>query len=471
MKKRLLTYGIVIASAGLGITRANAQQTLKIGTNPTKVSNSAVLDVEASNKGVLLPRVALTGTNDVTTIASPANALTVFNTARTYNGANGVMPGYYYWNASSTRWIQLSIPQDLRILANGNHLTQDAGLNGDGTSLGTGYYNIAVGERTLLSNTRGFNNNAFGAAALNANTEGFQNNAFGTLALNKSTTGENNTAVGELSLTENTTGNYNVAVGSYALRNTISGSQNTGLGMLAGMSLTDGNSNTFLGYVSGFHFTNGDGNIFIGNNSGYNLIGSNNNVVIGNFAGYPTSATASDQLFIGNANGDNALIRGDFAANVLTINNTLKVTDLASSASTTTGNNPVVADVNGVLKKSDGSVFQSIRKTTSTSETILASDYTVIFKAASPVTLALPDPATQTGRIIVLVNHSGSGGSDNAITFSNYKISRDPYGTPPNPYQGPTGTLSSSASTMNTVSLGNKMTIQSDGTDWILIGG
>ncbi|WP_293788212.1 hypothetical protein [uncultured Pedobacter sp.] len=702
---------------------ANAQQ--GFGTsNPDK---SAVVDMKANNKGVLLPRVTLTGTNDVTTISSPADALTVFNTATTYNGANDVIPGYYYWDAGANKWIQITTAQDLRLVGNGNHITQDAGVGSNGTTVGTGVNNIGIGSSVLSANTTGFNNMvlgnnnliknldgysnvaighhsmenntngamnvAIGDGTLNKNTSGQINVAIGIASMFRNTTGNVNSALGSQALRDNTNGSYNTAVGGNALQANISGNQNTAVGHLALLTNTTGSSNTSFGHFSLSSNTDGSENTGIGanalaalkgsnsntntafgNNAGANLIAGSGNVFLGANTGFPTGqqTTASNQLFIGNALGENSLIRGDFSTKILTVNNTLKVADLASSAAATTGNRPVVADANGqlmigtagaatawgltgnagtssatnfigttdaqdlvlktdnntlatfgangkigfglapdatsnhrvqsnfdlrfgaplnganqhfsiaqspsassganamkpfsllvgnsfldrsdvfigggkwdgseaavqnirfyttvtkdtpigtermtidrngnvgigtstpasmlhvkatadpvrleglqtgalantpivadangVLKKSNGSVFQSFRTTTALTETVLDADYTILFKGTSAITLALPDPTTQMGRIIVLVNHSGNGSGDNKITFSNYKVYRDPFNTPPNAFQGPTDTLSSSASTMNTVSVGNKMTLQSDGTNWILIG-
>jgi hypothetical protein len=81
------------------ILNAQAQQGVKVGDNPTTISNSAVLEVESTNKGVLLPRVALTSSTDVTTVAGPTNGLLVYNT-----GTGGLdYIGYVYWNGTEWR--------------------------------------------------------------------------------------------------------------------------------------------------------------------------------------------------------------------------------------------------------------------------------------------------------------------------------------------------------------------------------
>ena len=63
---------------------------------------SAALDINATNKGLLLPRVALTGTADVTTIPAPATSLVVYHTTT----VAGMPEGFYYWNG--IRWESLS---------------------------------------------------------------------------------------------------------------------------------------------------------------------------------------------------------------------------------------------------------------------------------------------------------------------------------------------------------------------------
>ncbi len=65
-----------------------------IGTTSPHVS--AKLDITASNKGFLPPRVSLTSVTDAATIASPATGLLVYN-----NGSVGLEAGYYYWNGAS----------------------------------------------------------------------------------------------------------------------------------------------------------------------------------------------------------------------------------------------------------------------------------------------------------------------------------------------------------------------------------
>ena len=67
---------------------------------------SAGLDVSYTNKGLLMPRVALTATNAAGPITSPAISLLVYNTATAGTSPNNVVPGYYYWNGVA--WTALT---------------------------------------------------------------------------------------------------------------------------------------------------------------------------------------------------------------------------------------------------------------------------------------------------------------------------------------------------------------------------
>lgn len=80
-------------------------QSVAINKDGTTADASAMLDVKNPNKGLLIPRVALTGTGDVATITSPAVSLLIYNTATT-SGNTAVSPGFYYWNG--TAWLKLN---------------------------------------------------------------------------------------------------------------------------------------------------------------------------------------------------------------------------------------------------------------------------------------------------------------------------------------------------------------------------
>jgi hypothetical protein len=83
----LLIFSIpIVAQTGIGTTTPHA---------------SAKLEVNATNKGFLPPRVTLTSANDTTTITSPAEGLLVYNL-----GSVGLQAGYYYWN--NANWTTIA---------------------------------------------------------------------------------------------------------------------------------------------------------------------------------------------------------------------------------------------------------------------------------------------------------------------------------------------------------------------------
>jgi hypothetical protein len=81
----------------IAFSLATYGQNVGIGTS----SPNALLDVYATNNGILIPRVALTGTGSYSPLPSlPTTSTLVYNTATVSN----VTPGFYYWNGSA--WVQ-----------------------------------------------------------------------------------------------------------------------------------------------------------------------------------------------------------------------------------------------------------------------------------------------------------------------------------------------------------------------------
>ena len=83
-----------------------SQQGVSINTAGTQADPSAMLDISSTSKGLLIPRVALTSINDVTTITSPATSLLVYNTNAAMTGG---AVGFWYFNG--TIWVQAIGPQ------------------------------------------------------------------------------------------------------------------------------------------------------------------------------------------------------------------------------------------------------------------------------------------------------------------------------------------------------------------------
>lgn len=127
MKK--ITYTIGFAFAMLATSNAIAQQ--GFGTN--RPEKSAAVEIKSPNKGLLIPRIALTSTTDVTTVLNPANSLLVYNET----ASNGLHAGYYYFKASANKWIPLldeTIQSHVTVTQDGQNLsvvgTQTTNTNG-----------------------------------------------------------------------------------------------------------------------------------------------------------------------------------------------------------------------------------------------------------------------------------------------------------------------------------------------------
>ncbi|MGE0635717.1 MAG: tail fiber domain-containing protein [Bacteroidia bacterium] len=104
--KQVLSLSVVIASTLLFSNQVSAQGVSINATGTgTAPDPSSILDLNVANKGFLVPRVALTGTTDGTTILLPQTALMVYNTAT----GGGVSPGFYY-NSGTTgapTWVSI----------------------------------------------------------------------------------------------------------------------------------------------------------------------------------------------------------------------------------------------------------------------------------------------------------------------------------------------------------------------------
>lgn len=103
MKKILSLSAIALTIAFASTTQA---QNVAINTTGTAAVASAMLDITATNAGLLIPRVALTATNAAGPITAPATSLLVYNTATAGASPNNVLPGYYYWDGAA--WNRLA---------------------------------------------------------------------------------------------------------------------------------------------------------------------------------------------------------------------------------------------------------------------------------------------------------------------------------------------------------------------------
>ena len=208
----------------------------QVGINTTNPDPSSILDISSSNKGLLVPRVALTDPTDQATILSPAKGLLVFKTGEDTN-----MPeGFYYWD--ETEWVQLINNLSGSWLLDGNTISDAAqaiGTNNNmplllkvndaivgnfdptgGISIG---FNATADEQNGLAigrqaNANSINNIAMGRGSQATGSNSFAlgtysraNGEYGTaVGTNAGANGLNSSAFGHLATA---TGNETVAIG------------------------------------------------------------------------------------------------------------------------------------------------------------------------------------------------------------------------------------------------------------------
>jgi hypothetical protein len=526
--KKILLLTVILTSAI--IATVNAQTKIKDGTvtGSSNLPNSnAILELESNNKGLLMPRVALTMTTSPSPLSAHIKGMEVYNTAQ----INDVDSGLYF--NDGTKWVRVSSSVDSATawLLHGNSgTTAPASV---GTAVGganfwgtTDAANLAVGVNDTVRAIFDKNGSLYGGV----NTfDSSLNNSYNVVwGSNIKDSGIYSLAIGNSNILSQQS-LHNVV---YGYGNNISGlTQNSIIGGDAniintlgtsavfgdshrtnagGLSLVVGGNNTLdtssysllYGHQSFLHgsvstFIGGDSNAGI--EADYSSIqGMQNYIDTGNtsiVAGLLNTLvnTSSSAVFGANNidSASNCLIAGlgnvvtpsmQGATVVGTFNqpvagtlmavgngtpstqsNAITVTNTLASATATANNSTL--NVNGSISASVNTVTGDY--------TFTNSDYLIIYAGTSAVNFTLPDPTTCKGRIYRVVNIGANGGSDVRITF-NYPIRiQNDFGSPGS---GTATTLNSSQSVAvggNGVAdsdLGNNCTIISDGTQWLRIG-
>ncbi|ALU27603.1 MULTISPECIES: hypothetical protein [Myroides] len=124
MKKIYLSIAIsFLATAGFAQTKIGV-----VGKSNPDVNTNAILELEAENKGLLLPRVALTETTKADPLSAHVSGMTVYNTATVAD----VVPGFYYNDGS--KWQQMVTTDNKAVkFFYMPTITFDTSVLGDGT--------------------------------------------------------------------------------------------------------------------------------------------------------------------------------------------------------------------------------------------------------------------------------------------------------------------------------------------------
>lgn len=127
----------------------NSDLNAQVAIGTSQLDAGAIFQVESADKGVLIPRINLVSTFDVSTIPNPAEGLMIYNISNVGSGDTSVTPGLYYW--SGTEWIRvftrgfsLQFTQTAQNLVNTLADIPINGLNQDVVAPYSGVYRITV---------------------------------------------------------------------------------------------------------------------------------------------------------------------------------------------------------------------------------------------------------------------------------------------------------------------------------------
>lgn len=464
MKLKLIIFLILIFPS--------AKTLAQVGINTT--SPNAQLDIRSSNQavptnsdGILIPKIdTFPGTNPT---VSQQGMLVYLTTTATFLSTSRT-PGFYFWDNGTSNWIgiQTSATVNWNVLGNsGTSATTNflgttdnidfvlkrnnlrAGFIGDPTYDGSFNFNngnTSFGANSLLNPTInigsqfGVRNTAFGVNVMPGLTTGRLNVGLGEFALFSNTSGITNTAIGSGALYSNSTASNNVAIGRNALT-TSNADNNTAVGFAALRQNASGTNNTALGYEA-LRGVLGSGNVGIGYQAG-------------------RLETGSNKLYIENSNADasSALIYGEFDNNIVRANGTLQI----GNPATTGYAFPTARGTNGQFLQTDGAGAASwatvpvntVKPYTTTGAAtgiydVSLTEYTVrVFGGVSEV--RLPAAASNTGKIFIIIG-------SNTITPKIFSTLGGGI------YDDVAG------ASITVLNANTRYMVQSDGTDWIVIG-
>ncbi|MEA3447402.1 MAG: tail fiber domain-containing protein [Bacteroidota bacterium] len=297
--KRKIRLGIEILSIGilLSFGASNVGFAQNVGINQPNPDNSALLDLTSTERGLLIPRVALDDINTAAPIISPvAEGLLI------YNETGSEPHGFYYWDGS--QWI---------ILFNQNTGTDtdDQNISGSGLSGNALTIGIENGSNEIvdLSSLQGWKLTGNSGTVDGTNFIGTTDNIPFNFRINNEKAGRiatDNTFYGHLSGNSITTGINNVFNGNDAGYNVTTGSENVFVGHRVGYYMQTGTSNTAVGYNALYNYgtigwgpyDGGNGNVALGKYAMFNPISGDYNVAIG-YSAFSLPNDGSDNVFIG----------------------------------------------------------------------------------------------------------------------------------------------------------------------------
>ncbi len=227
----------------------------RVGINVAVPAGALEIFAGASPDGLVIPRVALTATNNQSPLViAPVESELVYNTVTAGSAPNNVTPGYYYWNGSS--WLRIATTNDITASNNAWSITGNTGIvdgtNFIGTAAGTNV-DVAFRRDGTAAGKIGTTSTSFGVNAGRTNTS-TNNVYFGSNAgeLSNNAASSNMVAIGHQAMgSTNQNVSQSVAIGSFAMQSpAATATSNVVIGHQAGLTLSTSN-NVIIGQSAG----------------------------------------------------------------------------------------------------------------------------------------------------------------------------------------------------------------------------
>ncbi len=340
---KALQVNALICGLSLLSFLSNAQMNFdfdKACINCDSPTPSSVLDIQSTDKGLLIPRMT---SSQRVNISAPADGLMVYDhetgtfwyhdagvgwteiasSTRTTDITDADGDTKIQTEAASDedmirfdlcgmeRWVMKHATLEPRNSGQSIFIGQGAGANDDLTNnhnvaIGfysmtnnyTGYQNTSVGVESMYNNDLGSKNVVSGFQSMYNNTAGNDNVAMGFRAMYHNNIGSSNTAIGHSAMYANTEGYNNCAVGKDAMRVNTTGIQNAAVGFNSLYTNSTGSNNAAIGHVAMYDNTTGYWNAACGGHSLYNNTTGFGNVAVGYQALY-NNTTGNKRTAIG----------------------------------------------------------------------------------------------------------------------------------------------------------------------------
>lgn len=287
MKNRSLFCVMLVLWTGW----AFGQSGVSINESGAQADPSAMLEIESSTKGMLIPRMT---SAERMAIPTPAEGLLLYDT-----------DSRSFWFFKAGSWAEISAGGSAGLPTEIADADKDTKVEVEGSpDEDMIRFSVDSMEKMVM-----------------------QNNSAGDLTLQIYSSNQN------LYMGENAGGSIdslgnsasNTFIGNGAGESLQNGFENTFIGADAGRNSTTGGRNTFIGHNAGLNTTTGVSNVYIGEGAGYFNPTGSNNVYIGQIAGF--SGGASNELIISAGFSSEPLIYGQFDSAMFRINGTLDIND------------------------------------------------------------------------------------------------------------------------------------------------